>query len=322
MKDEARDDTKTAQPGLRARRAAPGPARASAPALDGAMDAGQALQSILENALAQLAGNWHGVLESEDIEYVHQARVAIRRLRSALRLVAAVVPARNAGKLPDELRWLGRKLGSARDWDVFVEQTLPPLIKAHPADAGLARLCAAAEDQRARRRAAARKALASRRGLRLLKQLTQWIETRGWRRGAARRLAMPATQLAARLLERRHQALQERGRQLASLPPKARHAARIAAKKLRYAAEFFLPLFPAAPAKAFINALSALQDSLGLLNDTVVTGRLLRELGADAGLDRALVDAHVERLAARGHARLETLWRRFLQQPPFWRAQP
>lgn len=303
----------------------PPPCKAAAPALDAAMSASQAFQAILRSALDQLENNRCGVAEGEDIEYVHQARVAIRRLRSALRLLAAEVPEDAFAALSGELRWLGAKLGGARDWDVFAMETLPPLLQAHPASAELVLLRAAAERLRSRHRAAARKALQSARGSRLLQALADWVAAEGWRPQASRRMDAPAAPLAARLLSRRHQALKKRGRHLVKLPPLERHAARIAAKKLRYAAEFFLPLFPAASAKPFIKSLSALQDSLGLLNDTVVTGHLLQELRAAPGLPdltpaMALVEARTAQLAAQGLARLDGQWADFCRQAAFWRA--
>ena len=68
-------------------------------------------------ALAQFQANLPGVLASDNIEYVHQARVALRRLRAALRLYrkVCVLP----DELMDGLRALAAALGPARDWDVL-----------------------------------------------------------------------------------------------------------------------------------------------------------------------------------------------------------
>ena len=57
---------------------------------------------------------------------------------------------------------------------------------------------------------------------------------------------------------------------------------RIAAKKLRYAAEFFVPLFPRKRARAYVKSLAALQDVLGRANDAATAARLVAELGGDA----------------------------------------
>src|SRR5665811_156933 len=57
-----------------------------------------------------------------------------------------------------------------------------------------------------------------------------------------------------------------------------RHAVRIAAKKLRYAAEFFAELYAQNRAQVYLNALAGLQDELGALNDVATTRRLLASL--------------------------------------------
>ena len=58
----------------------------------------------------------------------------------------------------------------------------------------------------------------------------------------------------------------------------ARHRVRIAAKKARYAAEFFRDLLPKKEVKRYIKCLSSVQDRLGHLNDLAVASRLLPEL--------------------------------------------
>ncbi|SOZ17530.1 Protein of the adenylate cyclase family (fragment) [Cupriavidus taiwanensis] len=79
----------------------------------------------------------------------------------------------------------------------------------------------------------------------------------------------------------RHQKLLKRGRRMAQLDIQQRHRARIAAKKLRYATEFFASLFPATKLKRFRNHLSDLQDDLGWRNDMAVADGLLRSLGVE-----------------------------------------
>jgi triphosphatase len=52
---------------------------------------------------------------------------------------------------------------------------------------------------------------------------------------------------------------------------------RICFKKLRYAVEFFTPLLPPKRLKPYLQALSRLQDELGLINDHVTAQTLLDE---------------------------------------------
>ena len=69
------------------------------------------------------------------------------------------------------------------------------------------------------------------------------------------------------VLEKAHRKLLKRGKGFAVLDAHDRHKLRIRIKKVRYAAEFFSPLYPAERSEPFLNALRAMQDDLGKLND-------------------------------------------------------
>jgi CHAD domain-containing protein len=72
-----------------------------------------------------MQANEHGVLHSREIEYVYQARVALRRLRTVFSVFStAILKSPFSGQLA-WLRGTGRKLAEARDWDVFVSEFLP-----------------------------------------------------------------------------------------------------------------------------------------------------------------------------------------------------
>lgn len=294
------------------------PLKAAAPPLTADMSVSRAFQAIFASCLAHLEGNRAGVMGGEDIEYVHQMRVAIRRLRSGLRLFRAFVPAEALEPFGDELRWLGGVLGNARDWEVLVEETLPPRMAEFPAHEGLKVLAGQAAARRLEMREAARRATRSSRCRKLLSRLRVWIAAEGWREhGPAKKLDQPVPAQAAKLLTRCHQALRKRGEGLAGLPPVERHLARIAAKKLRYATEFFTSLFPGPAAKDYVKALASLQDLLGTLNDAAVTRRLLAELGEGSGA--ALLGELVDRAAAADQARLADAWKQFVRRRPFWK---
>lgn len=295
------------------------PLKAASPSLTSHMSVSEAFQAVFASCLAQLEGNRAGVLRGEDIEYVHQMRVAIRRLRSALRLFSFVIATEALEPLNDELRWLGNRLGEARDWDVLVKETLPRHLAAFPDHTGLHELVKTAAALRLEKREAARRAVRSARYRKLLAELKEWIDTQGWQgHGPAKKLNRPAKALAAKLLARRHLALKKRGKGLAKLPPPRRHRARIAAKRLRYTAEFFTPLFPGNTAKDYAESLAALQDLLGTLNDAAVTHRLLVELGENSGT--VLLGELVELAATDNLSRLGDAWKQFGRCRPFWKA--
>ncbi len=94
-----------------------------------------------------------------------------------------------------------------------------------------------------------------------------------------------ATSIAAfarRLLRRRHRRLLREAKVALHGDALQRHALRIAAKKLRYAAEFFAPLFEREQARTYATALAGVQDVLGHANDAATAARLIGEL-APAG---------------------------------------
>ncbi len=294
------------------------PVRAAPVALPPAATLGDVLRAVFRNGLDQLAGNRTGVLAGDDPEYLHQMRVAVRRLRSAIRLFPAALPPEEALWLGNELTWLGGVLGEARDWDVFHEDVLTPLLAFRPGHPGLAALGEAVAQRRQRASRAARAALRSPRWRALIHALTEWAE--GRRTGPEeQRFVRP---LAEKLLARCHRRLRRRGHHLASLPPAARHRARIAAKKLRYAVEFLASLFPPETVRPYIKRLGVLQDVLGTLNDVAVAEACLDELlppspGLPLLRGIALAELANQQRARAAHAGLAIAWKRFPRTPPF-----
>jgi inorganic triphosphatase YgiF len=218
-----------------------------------------------------------------DIEYVHQARVALRRLRAALRVYrkACVLPL----PLLDELRALVDSLGATRDWDVLCSETLPAIAEHYDDKPAWQEWMASLETHRARVRANMREKLANARPGAWLLAIQHWLHHRGWRAAAPEmRLLQMAPQLdaARRILKKGHRGIIERAREFERLSPAERHALRIAMKRQRYAAEFFQGLFKARRQERYLGLARDIQDSLGRANDAHVAMTLLDELDADA----------------------------------------
>lgn len=285
----------------------------------------QGLQQIVDNCLTQIRGNQAGVELGSDPESVHQMRVGLRRLRSALGLFAEVAPCPAA--LQAELEWLTSALGAARDWEVLAGSTLTSAANAVPDQAALVQLQQAAQAQARRNRQGAAQAVASVRYASLLQGLGGWVSGAGWRSMPApagqNELQAPLAGFAARMLAQYHAKLHRRGKLLrgkatptasATATAQMRHRVRIAAKKVRYAAEFFQSLYPARRVRPYVNALSGLQDALGALNDVAVADGLLCQL-ADAHPELAYSAGCVRGyLAARTEPdirKLGRLWRQF-----------
>lgn len=288
----------------------------------------QGFQRIVDNCLAQIQGNQAGVERGSDPESVHQMRVGLRRLRSALDLFAQLAPCPAA--LQAELEWLTSALGAARDWEVLAGSTLRTGINAGPDQTALAQLQQAAQAQARRHRQQAAHAVASERYARLLLALGGWVSGARWRglpaSVAQNELQTPLARFAAQMLARCHAKLHKRGKQLRrKVPPtasetgsttaaQARHRLRIAAKKVRYATEFFQSLYPARRVRPYVNALTGLQDALGALNDVAVADGLLRQLAhghPELAYSAGCVQGYLSARTERDIRKLGKLWRQF-----------
>lgn len=289
----------------------------------------EALQAILRACLHHWCINEAAALDGRDPEGVHQMRVALRRLRSAGAVFGRLIAPERRRWLDDGVKHVLDALGPARDWDVFLTESLAPVLAAHPADRNLLALRAAAEAERGQGYDAARATLGAPDYTRFLLELGRWIEAGGWReppteRGAAW-LRRPIVDFADHLLSKRHKKALRLGRGFAKLAPAERHRVRIALKKLRYTAEFFQSLFGKKRTKAYLTALKQLQDALGHLNDVAVAetlsgGLLGRAEAQPAELARG--SGMVLGWLARGVAEVEPqtrgAWERFVDRKPFW----
>ncbi|MBW8306913.1 MAG: CHAD domain-containing protein [Thiobacillus sp.] len=232
--------------------------------------------AIAQACLAQFQANLPGVLASDDIEYVHQARVALRRLRAALRLYrrVCVLP----DELMDGLRTLAAALGPARDWDVLGGETLPAIAPHHPDADVWASGMRALQAHRAEVRATMQAAVIQARPGAWLLALQRWLLQRGWRDAPeAQRFVQlsPLNKWARRALQKGHRPIARGARDFAQLQAAQRHALRIAIKRQRYAAEFFQTLFARRRQDRYLTVLRDAQDSLGRSNDARVAWDLL-----------------------------------------------
>jgi CHAD domain-containing protein len=285
------------------------------------MGAGEAFRIIVGNCLQQMQDNEVGVAQGSDPECIHQLRVGIRRLRLALRLAAPGIAVPTA--LQRELAWLHGELGAARDADVLADNTLLTGIEDCPQEPDLLPLRQLAATIAGRKRRHAAAAVASLRHSRLMLALAGCclpLRGHGSLDGATpKAVAEPLEKQATRILMLRHEKLLRSGKRLVHGTPAERHQVRIAAKKMRYATEFFQSLLPAKTVKRFVGRLAALQDALGWLNDAAVADRLLHEIAL----------AHPELAGSAAFARgylcaatrqdgpgLAKLWERFRSMAP------
>lgn len=239
--------------------------------LDRGMNATAAFNAIASSCFRQFRLNEDVLLSRRNAEALHQARVALRRLRSAFSIFKQVLPGEEPQRLNSELRWLAGVLGAGRDVDVLLAKAADPdlVFKLEAAREGAYR--------------DAVQALTSPRARALMLDLLQWLECGDYRYGnSALSEGVPdAVTFAKRALEKQRKKLKKDGATLSKLDDERRHEVRKDAKKLRYAAEFFASLFDGKRGRSryakFIAAMEALQDDLGALNDLVSMPGVLEE---------------------------------------------
>lgn len=243
-----------------------------------------AFRKLALACLAQIQGNEQGVLRSDDPEFIHQMRVGLRRLRSALKSFQATLPAEFPVTFGDPLREFARHLGSARDRDVLVTDVIQPVSAAFPGDTRLAALIALAESERCRARSDAVAAVGGAAYGRLMLDLLAALHDQEFDLGDTSLQDFAGDSL----LTARKQLLR-RAREAETLAPPALHALRIAVKRLRYLLGFFPTLLPAKRHRQEAAQLSDLQADLGRINDlTNARTLLLPHSSSDATLAEAL----------------------------------
>ncbi len=244
-----------------------------------------------------------------DAAAVHQARVCVRRIRSDLRTFLPLLDANWARELRDRLRWPQDVLSAARDADVVLESLRRASVALPEGDRNIV------EDVLAPMRAARERAYDVVRGMlrdpRYVPMLCALVDA-AKRPPLNARADAPATDAVAGILDDGWVTLRRRVRKR-SRPPSDRelHAIRIAAKRVRYAAEAIAPVAGRA-AERFGHDAERLQTVLGEQHDAVLACEGLRSLDADG--TQAFVAGELAAIASAAERAARRSW------PKVWRA--
>lgn len=301
--------------------------RATTPCLTPDHTVDQAMAAIFESCFDQWLTNQAAAIDGRDPEGVHQMRVGLRRLRSALSIFKKLIPKSQLDWLRADAKQTANDLGPARDWDVFLGELVSPIILAQPDDKALKALLSRTKARRTAAYRTARKAIAGPVYNRFLLRFGAWLEGKAWRHAQTEKQAalgkLPVTAFTSKLLSARRDKVLAQAKDFCDLPVAERHGLRITLKKLRYALDFFAPLFDKKAIKPFVGSLKVLQDDLGHLNDVAVARMLLESLTARSGntnLHRAagMVVGWHARGVADFEPRLVRDWSAFAKHEPFW----
>lgn len=252
------------------------PVRADAIDILGADSPLAAFRLIALDCLAHLHANHGGAVTSDDPEYVHQMRVATRRLRAALRLFRPLLPPEVEDTLVPPLRDLMRQLGQARDLDVLMSEIVTPVTLAIPDEPRLTDLASAITNRQYAARNTIRQVLRQAAHGRLMLEAGRLLHGQSIALAAA---AKDDSESLVAFADRRLRRLLRRISELVDAVqvdyPPSLHELRIAIKRLRYALEFFGAMLPGKSGKMVIKRLASLQEDLGQLNDLASAGNLL-----------------------------------------------
>jgi len=256
----------------------------------------EAFRHIVRHGLRQLLANEPCALSGGEAEGLHQIRVALRRLRTAIRLFGPVIASPQTEPLLCEIRRLSDQLRPARAWDVLAAAPLPPTLAAAITEG---------------RRGPAEQAVAALRDPRctaLILDLGVWLEEGLWHADAdaATRALLdhPMAELAGPWLTARH----AKARKAA---PDDAERLRRRLRKLRYAVEFFRGLYPPDAARPYGTALDAVLDTLDAAHDAASNAKLLAKREHRAA-------KAMERHAQRQCKDLPERYRAFRDAQPFW----
>jgi CHAD domain-containing protein len=246
------------------------------------MPASVAVARLLLRLLDTLELNVDGVLRDIDTEFLHDLRVAVRRTRSAIKLLGGVLPADLVRHYGAEFKWLGDLTTPTRDLDVHLlgfGAMAEQLIAASPADLEPLRAFLARHRAREFRRLAA-----ALRGPRFRAITDDWrkvlLEIRD--APAKRRRGPTAAELALRTTGHAFRRIAAHGARITpASAPESLHDLRKRAKELRYLLEFFAPLHDPVAYRKVVGDLKSLQDCLGDFQDSQVQREEIHAL-ADA----------------------------------------
>jgi len=282
-----------------------------------------AARKIICRHLLRLRQHDPGSRIGDDSEALHDMRVAVRRLRAAVRAFPAGFPARMLKRFTQELRWLGSITGPVRDLDVQLarlHQHSMALPRGHRA--GLSSLHEHMQVERARLRGELQCGLESQRYFDLLIRLEGYAygQPRVHPHDAAAR--EPIASAGAQKIRRALRRLLKRGTAVRGAPtPEDLHALRIRAKQLRYLLEFLQEL-TGKRGRRLVKRLVELQDLLGTYHDAIVTAEMVRQfaegmgaqLGAGSLLTLGAVASSALHVAEDKCRDFERTWKRFARK--------
>ena len=242
-----------------------------------------AFRVVARRYLGDLTAHHEGTCRGDRVA-LHQMRIALTRLRTAILFFSPMIDDPRRTQIRDELKWLNAHLGAVRDLDVAIER-LKAVDKQRPRSVPY---YLPLNIKRANGQRHLARALRTARYLRLVKSISGWIDNGPWSikpgtQAASERASAIATYSEHKLTQWREELL-KKCHKLPDMGTKKRHRLRLLNKKLTYSIEFFEDLFSDkdfSRQQAALKHLRKAQRSLGQLNDDANSRSLASALKRD-----------------------------------------
>jgi len=275
--------------------------KAREPKVSEALTVGQAFAAVVQECIRHFRHNQVLLVAERDPEALHQARVAMRRLRTAFALFRPALRRKALEPWRAELRQLLEPFGIARNLDVYLDR--------HGDELGW-------RDQhklKAARSETYDRIAESLKGPRVrafMDGLVEWAISSEWHRPAADK---PVVRFAARRLDRAWKKVRKGASHLADLEEKQLHRLRIDIKELRYSVEFLASLHRRKQARRYAASLEAMQECLGSIHDDIVSRQIVADYALMPGAqgDAAARNRPIKQLRSR--------FKRLKKAGPYWR---
>jgi CHAD domain-containing protein len=248
--------------------------------LDDRLDA--ALKKILAVEFRWFEEQLSGAISDRDPEFVHQARVATRRMRSALILFHNAIPETTTPYLEERLKWLGGLFGEVRDLDVFIINLngYKDRIESFSKEKRKTLETLVIKQRRIPLKALS-ESLKSRRFKNFESRMTKFLAEPCVDCSELPLAMKPIRDVAPQVITQKFDGVMEQSKKTLANPKLNEfHALRIQMKRLRYTFEFLAPPYGDV-FDDMIQRTVAIQDCLGELQDTVFNQKLITHILED-----------------------------------------
>lgn len=299
--------------------------RSWTPALAGAAVLDDAVGIVLGECMDQFTGNWPAFRLTRSPDSIHQMRVGLRRMRTALSMFNRAMPSPQFQHFRKDAKRIQSAMSAARELDAFSGLVRSGPMQHHERDAQFDSVLKASDARREEHAAHILQLLDDPATTAFVLEFKSFLQTHGWRSGleagALDVLSGAAEAFALRTLRRLDARALKRGRKLPSKPPDERHEARIALKNLRYAADFFGALFDPHAVQKFVKTMGRVQDVLGTYNDGEAARAIVLDIGKVEGPGAravGLIIGWCGRGEAEAERTLRDAWRSYRKADRFW----